>query len=62
MIVLTRHLKQENFQCLKMSNVTTAHKKDKPAEKKIKDQSVILLLSKIFENLIYAQLRECTEG
>ena len=55
-------MKQENFQCLKMSNVTTAHKKDKPAEKKIKDQSVILLLSKIFENLIYAQLRECTEG
>ena len=45
--------------CLKLGNIIPVHKKDVLTEKEIyRPVSILLLLSKIFERLIYDQLKE----
>ena len=47
---------------MKIANITTVHKKDEPTDKeKYRPASVLPLLSKVFEKLLYDQLREYLE-
>ena len=47
---------------LKIANITPAHKKDEPTDKEnYRPVSVLPLLSKVFERLLYDQLSECLE-
>ena len=47
---------------LKIANITPAHKKDEPTEEEnYRPVSVLPLLSKIFERLLYDQLSEYSE-
>ena len=47
---------------LKLGNITPVHKKDEPTDKEnYRPVSVLSLLSKIFEKLIYDQLNEYLE-
>ena len=47
---------------MKIANITPAHKKDEPTDKEnYRPMSVLLLLSKVFEKLLYDRLSEYLE-